>query len=96
MFLFSIIIPTWKKSHTLIKTLDAIKKQKKSLNEVEILICGETNKLNLKYIKNLNKFISTKFVKIKENSISKKRNEGIKFATGKKLIFLEKDWIGIF
>ena len=93
MYLFSIIIPTWKKSHTLIKTLDAIKKQKKSLNEVEILICGETNKLNLKYIKNLNKFISTKFVKIKENSISKKRNEGIKFATGKKLIFLDDDSI---
>ena len=93
MYLFSIIIPTWKKSRTLIKTLDAIKKQKKSLNEVEILICGETNKLNLKYIKNLNKFISTKFVNIKENSISKKRNEGIKLATGKQLIFLDDDSI---
>jgi len=93
MYLFSIIIPTWKKSHTLIKTLDAIKKQKKTLNEVEILICGETNKLNLRYIKNLNKFISTKFVNIKENSISKKRNEGIKLATGKQLIFLDDDSI---
>ena len=42
MFLFSIIIPTWKKSHTLIKTLDAIRKQKMFLNKTEIIICGET------------------------------------------------------
>ena len=93
MYLFSIIIPTWKKSHTLIATLDAIKKQKKFSNVLEILVCGETKNLNLKYINNLNKFISTKFVKIKENSISKKRNEGIRHAVGKNLIFLDDDSI---
>ena len=93
MYLFSIIIPTWKKSHTLIKTLDAIKKQKMFLNKIEILICGETKSLNLKYIKNLNKYINTRLINIKENSISKKRNFGIKFATGKKLIFLDDDSI---
>ena len=59
MFLFSIIIPTWKKSHTLIKTLEAIRKQKMFLNKTEIIICGETKKLNLKYIKNLKKNINT-------------------------------------
>ena len=93
MFLFSIIIPTWKKSHTLLATLDAIKKQKKFSGALEILVCGETKNINLKYIKNLNKFISTRFINIKENSISKKRNKGIKHAIGKNLIFLDDDSI---
>lgn len=93
MFLFSIIIPTWKKSHTLIKTLEAIRKQKMFLNKTEIIICGETKKLNIKYIKNLKKNINTKFINVKENSISKKRNLGIKFSSGKKLIFLDDDSI---
>ena len=35
MFLFSIIIPTWKKSHTLIKTLEAIRKQKMFKERIE-------------------------------------------------------------
>jgi len=93
MFLFSIIIPTWKKSRTLLLTLDAIKKQKMFLNKVEILVCGEIKILDLEYIKKLNKFISTKFFNIRENSISKKRNVGIRMAKGRKLIFLDDDSI---
>ncbi len=46
------------------------------LNKTEIIICGETKKLNLKYIKNLKKYINTKFINVKENSISKKKEFG--------------------
>ena len=72
MFLFSIIIPTWKKSHTLIKTLEAIRKQKMFLNKTEIIICGETKKLNLKYIKNLKKILILNSLMLKKTRLAKK------------------------
>ena len=91
-YLFSIIIPVYNSESFLSKTIDSILKQ--NFKNYEIILVDDcstdnTNKLCKSYEKNFNN------IKLIDKSINTgvgdSRNKGIKFSTGKYLIFVDSD-----
>lgn len=95
MIFFSIIIPTWKRKLLLKKIILKLLDQNFNYN-FEIIICdSNSNDGTELLVKNLqkkkNKII--KYINISENSLSAKRNIGIKSAKGKYIILMDDDCI---
>ena len=95
-FKLSIIIPTWNRKKKLIKLLDIIliKLNEAKIN-YEIYICdsyssdGTSTAIKKRYRKNKKIFIRN----IKLNSISDKRNEGLKNVKFRNILFLDDDCV---
>ena len=91
---FSIIIPTLNRSSYVIKI---IKKLIISQFNLEIIVCDSQSKDHtkekLKYISQIYKHQKIRYINIKENNHSRKRNTGIKIAKGKYIILLDDDCI---
>ncbi len=87
MELVSIVIPARNEENYIEKTLESIKSQT-YLNIETIVVCNgctdKTKEVAKEYAKILN---------LKENNVSKARNEGAKIAKGKFLIFLDADTV---
>lgn len=95
-FNLSIIIPTWNRKKKLIKLLKIIlKKLSKSSINYEILICDSSSsdgtQTALENIYKRNKKILIR--NIKTNSISEKRNEGLKNARFPNILLLDDDCV---
>ena len=89
----SIIIPTYKREHQVIKIIQSIKKQKKKNINIEILICDSFSRYDKKKIIINKKFFKTKYINIKKNNLSAKRNYGIKRSKFKNIILIDDDCI---
>ena len=91
---FSIVITTYNRSSNLIKI---IKKFINTQFKIEIIICDSQSKDHTKekvfFIKSNYRHLSIKYIDVKKNNNSKKRNEGIKSAIGKNIILLDDDCI---
>lgn len=93
----SIIIPTFQRSKRLIKILTSINKQIDNWNFFEILICDSFSQDDTK--KNIKNFISKfklkkiRYLNIKKNNLSAKRNFGIINSSYKYLILIDDDCI---
>ena len=91
-YLFSIIIPVYNSESFLSKTIDSILKQ--NFKNYEIILVDDcstdnTNKLCKSYEKNFN---NIKLINKNINTgVGDSRNKGIKFSTGKYLIFVDSD-----
>lgn len=94
----SIIIPTFQRSKILEKIFSSIINQKFYSKKVEVLIIDSFSEDNTKVLvkkfskKNSFKF-QFKYLNIKNNNLSAKRNYGANIAKGKYLIFLDDDCI---
>ena len=93
----SIIIPTFQRSNILRKVLKSITDQNYNSKRIEVLIVDSSSKDNTKILvktfEKKNHQIEYKFLNIKKNNLSAKRNHGAKKANGKYLIFLDDDCI---
>ena len=91
-YLFSIIIPVYNSESFLSTTIDSILKQ--NFKNYEIILVDDcstdnTNKLCKSYEKNFN---NIKLIDKRINTgVGDSRNKGIKFSTGKYLIFVDSD-----
>ena len=95
MTFFSIIIPTWKRKLLLKRLITKLLKQNFNY-KFEILICdSNSNDGTDKIVKNFttNEKIKIIYININENSLSAKRNIGIKSAKGKYIILMDDDCI---
>jgi len=95
MFFFSIIIPTWKRKLLLKKLVQKLLQQNFNYN-FEIIICDSNSNDGTK--KTIHDFKKTynnkiKYFNVNENSLSVKRNVGIKQARGKYIILMDDDCI---
>lgn len=89
----SIIIPTYKREPQVIKIIQSIKKQKKKNINIEILVCDSFSGYDIKKIIVNEKFFKTKYINIKKNNLSAKRNYGIKKSKFKNIILIDDDCI---
>ena len=93
-FLFSIIVPTWKRKNKLFKIIKKINLQINKNQKIEIIISdsgtpGLKNYIK-KIIKKFNK-LNIKYINCNRNSNALKRNKGLEIAKGKNIIFLDDD-----
>jgi len=91
----SVIIPTYNRSHYLIKILKILRNNLINFNRFEVIIVDSFSKdstnLKIKYFKNSNKLLNINYLNCAENIHSIKRNLGIKNAKGKYIILLDDD-----
>jgi glycosyltransferase involved in cell wall biosynthesis len=91
----SIIIPTFNRSNYLLKILEKLKINLLNFKNFEIIVCDSYSKDNtivkINNFKNNNLFLPIRYLNIKKNIHSLKRNIGIKSARGKYIIFLDDD-----
>lgn len=91
----SIVIPTFNRSGNLLKILERLKINFLSFKYFEIIICDSCSKdstlVKINNFKNNNLFLPIRYLNIKKNIHSLKRNIGIKSARGKYIIFLDDD-----
>ena len=86
----SIVIPTYKRSHTLLELVKRLRDQS-FFNESEIIIVNQNNEYDLKEL--LSHYLDEK-VKIiyqKEANVSAARNNGFKASTGNIIFFIDDD-----
>lgn len=94
--LISVVISTWRRPMILAKVLLALKNQTFDKNNFEVIVVDsnsndETDQVveNARTINNLN----VKLINISTNSVSAKRNSGLKAANGKFIVFLDDDCV---
>ena len=91
----SIIIPTYNRSEYLLKLLLKLRSNFLNFKNFEVIICDSNSKDNTKSkidaFKIENHFLNIRYLNIKKNIHSVKRNTGIKFSKGKYIIFLDDD-----
>jgi glycosyltransferase involved in cell wall biosynthesis len=91
----SIVIPTFNRSHYLVKILDILKRNLINFRNFEVIICDSYSKdstgLKIKSFYKQNKILNIKYVNTTKNLHSIKRNLGLKLSSGKYVIFLDDD-----
>lgn len=90
---FSIIMPIYNSEKYLKKSINSVIKQKYDFNKVEIILINDGSKdksLNIceKYKKKYNNVV---LIDKKNNGVSSARNDGLKIAKGKYILFLDSD-----
>ncbi|MDP3026134.1 MAG: glycosyltransferase family 2 protein [Nanoarchaeota archaeon] len=95
MLEITIIIPTYNRKEILKKVLDALNNQSYDLKKIEVLVIDDCSKINPKIeIKKVKTEYKLRFLRLNKNvGQGRVRNQAIKLAKGKYLLFLGDDTI---
>ena len=93
-YLFSVIIPIYNAGRYLDDSINSIINQTIGFNKIQIILVNDestdnTEDICLKYAKLYKNNI--RYIKMKHGGVSKARNEGMKYANGKYINFLDSD-----
>lgn len=85
----SIIVPAYNASETITRTLNSILNQ--TYKNIEIIVINDGSTDNTSEIVKKSKDNRIKLIEQKNGGVSKARNNGLKFATGKYVLFIDSD-----
>ena len=93
LFNISLIIPTYKRESQVHKIISSIQNQIKNNVRIEILVCDSYSEYNKKKLKIKRKKLTVKYLNIKKNNLSAKRNYGLQKSKYKNIILIDDDCI---